>query len=310
MLVHLNHQLVPAEQAKVSVFDRGFLFGDGVYEGLRVTRGGGGSVRVIGLGHHVERMRAGLAEARIQGFDPARLEEMTLELAAANGLDEAAVYWQISRGAPPAGAPLRARVPDPRSTPTVFGYAAAIKPVSAYTQPEVRRVSLRPDTRWTRGQLKSISLLGGVLAAIEADELGGDDAIMHKGGLITEGTATNVFIARGNRLITPSLDSAPMLAGVTRALILEEDPTIEVRPLAIEEFHAADEVMLTGTYTMVSAISTIDGTPVGGAHTRAPGPMACRLLELLHRAIARDTGTARTTPASSQPAQAAQPCST
>lgn len=285
----------------MSVFDRGFLFGDGVYEGLRVTQG-----RVIGLRHHERRMRAGLDEARIRGFDPASLGPLTRELAEANRLEEAAVYWQVSRGVPPAGAPLRARVPDPRSAPTVFGYAAPIKPVSAYTAPEVRRAALRPDTRWTRGHLKSVSLLGGVLAAIEADEAGCDDAIMHKDGLISEGTATNVFIASGGRLVTPSLDSLPMLAGVTRALILEEDPGIEVRPVTLDELRTADEVMLTGTYTMVSSISAVDGVPVGRGAGPCPGPMARRLLDLLLRAIARDTGAGLASGA----VHAHQPCTT
>lgn len=267
----------------MSVFDRGFVFGDGVYEGLRLTRG-----RVIGAAHHAARMRAGLAEARIRGFDPGVLEALTDELARANGLEEAAVYWQVTRGTPPTGAPLRARVPDPRSAPTVFGFAAPIKPVSAYAAPEVRRVALLPDSRWLRGHLKSISLMGGVLAAVEADENGCDDAVMHRNGLITEGTATNVFIASRGRLATPSLDSAPMLAGVTRALLLEQDPAIEVRPITVEEFRRADEIMLTGTYTMVSSVSALDGAPVGPHGAPTPGPQAQRLLDLLLRAIEKD----------------------
>lgn len=289
MLIHLNNQLLPPDQARVSVFDRGFLFGDGVYEGLRATRG-----VVIGLRHHVDRMRTGLAEARIHGFDPSRLGDLTTELLRANGLEEAGVYWQVTRGAPPAGAPLRARLPHPGSVPTLFGYATPIKPVSEYSTPEVRRLALRPDTRWNRGHLKSTSLLGGVLAAIEADEQGGDDAVMHRDGLVTEGTATNVFISKNGRLITPSLESAPMLAGVTRALILEDDPSIEVRPVRVEELSDADEIMLTGTYTMVSAGSTLDGRPIGGI--QAPGPASRHLMGILLRAIERDVHSAHALP--------------
>jgi D-alanine transaminase len=295
-LVHLNGQLVPREKACVSVFDRGFLFGDGVYEGLRTTRG-----RVIGLRHHVERMNAGLREARIHGFDAAALQTLTTQLIDALGLSDAAVYWQVSRGVPPAGAPLRARVPHPDSVPTVFGYAVAAKAITEYVKPELRRLALRPDTRWTRGHLKSISLLGGVLAAIEADEQGCDDAVMFKDGIVTEGTATNVFIASGGRLATPSLESAPMLAGATRALILEQDPSIEVRPVTVEELHAADEIMLTGTYTMVSAGSTLDGRVIGKPGAVSPGPMACRLLKTLVDAIEKEYQSAaapRLTPVS------------
>lgn len=281
MLIHLNSQIVPRDCAVVSVFDRGFLFGDGVYEGLRTTRG-----RVIGLDRHVERMRAGLSEARISGFDPAGLGDLTTELIRANGLSEAGVYWQVTRGTPPEGAPPRARLPHPGTRPTVMGFAVPMKAPEAYVSPEVRRLSLRPDTRWTRGHLKSIALLGGVLAAIEADELGADDAVMHKDGLVTEGTATNVFAVIGGKMVTPSLESAPMLAGVTRALILAEDSSIEVRPVTVEELRRADEVMLTGTYTMVSAGSTLDGAPIGKGGV--PGDGARRLLSVLLRAIERD----------------------
>lgn len=288
MIVHLNNELIPAERATVSVFDRGFLFGDGVYEGLRTTRG-----RVIGLQHHVDRMNAGLREARIHGFDAATLQDLTTRLIEANGLSDAAVYWQVSRGVPPKGAPLRARVPHPDSTPTVFGYAAPAKPIAEYTRPEPRRLALRPDTRWTRGHLKSISLLGGVLAAIEADEQGCDDAVMHRNGVVCEGTATNVFIASGGRVITPNLESAPMLSGATRALILEADPTIEVRPIPVEELWSADEIMLTGTYTMVSAGTTLDGKPIGKPGAPVPGPMAHKLLKTLVDAIEKEYANAR-----------------
>lgn len=288
MLVHLNNELVPAERASVSVFDRGFLFGDGVYEGLRTTRG-----RVIGLHHHEERMDAGLKESRIHGFDARTLQDLTTQLIEANGLKDAAVYWQVSRGVPPAGAPLRARVPHPDSRPTVFGYATPAKAISEYTKPEQRRLALRPDTRWTRGHLKSISLLGGVLAAIEADEQGCDDAVLFRNGVVCEGTATNVFIASGGRLVTPNLESAPMLSGATRALILEQDPSIEVRPIRVEELWTADEIMLTGTYTMVSAGTTLDGKPIGKPGVETPGPMACRLLKTLVDAIEHEYESAQ-----------------
>lgn len=287
MLVHLNSTLVAPEEATVSVFDRGFVFGDGVYEGLRVTEG-----VVIGLEHHIRRLAAGLEESRIDGFDASSLARLTDELCRANGLTEAGVYWQITRGTPPPGAPLRARLPDPNSKPTVFGYAVPIKPVAEYTLPEVRKLAVRPDTRWTRGHLKSISLLGGILAAIEADEQGADDAVMVREGIVTEGTATNVFLAKGGRLITPELKSAPMLDGATRALILAQDASIEVRPVREAELREADEIMLVGTYTMVVAAGTLDGTPVGGSGARHPGPMARRLLETLKAAIARDVHSA------------------
>ncbi len=288
MLVHLNGQLLPHDKAHVSVFDRGFVFGDGVYEGIRTTARRDGSPGVIGLDLHVRRMGAGLEESRILGFDAAQLGRLTDALVRANGLVEANVYWQVTRGTPPT-APWRARLPHPDARPTVFGFATPCKPVAEYTEPECRRVSIRPDTRWTRGHLKSISLHGGVLAAIEAHEQSSDDAILVRDGRVTEGVATNVFLASGDRLVTPALDSAPMLDGATRALILRDDPSIEVRPVSVDELHQADEVMLTGTYTMVSAVVSLDGRPIGrGAGAGKAGPMSRQLLRTLVRAIEKD----------------------
>lgn len=287
MLVHLNGSLVPAERATVSVFDRGFLFGDGVYEGLRSSRG-----VVIGLDRHVHRMAAGLDEARIRGFDPSRLGPLTDELLAANNLSEAFIYWQITRGAPPGDeGPSRARTVRGRMTPTVLGFATPVPAVSSYREPEVRRVALRPDTRWTRCHLKSISLLGGVLAAIEAEEAGADDAIMERNGVITEGSATNVFLSIGGAIVTPALDSAPMLTGVTRAILLDADPSIQERCVTVEELRRADEIMLVGTRTMVAWVSSLDGRPVGAPNS-APGPATRRLLRLLVEAIEQEVDEA------------------
>lgn len=294
MLVHLNGKLVPAAQATVSVFDRGFLFGDGVYEGLRTTAGPGGGPVIIGKSLHDQRFAEGLREARID-FDAALIGPLTDALVRANNLVEAFVYWQVTRGTPAGDAgPNRPRVPKAGSvSPTVVGFAMPVTPVPQCVVPEVKRACVRPDTRWTRGHLKSISLLGGVLAAFEADERGADDAIMVRSGLVSEGTATNVVLSIGGALVTPSLESAPMLAGVTRALLLAADPSIVERPVSEAELRSADEVMLVGTKTMVASISHLDGQPVG--HGTHPGPAARALLATLVRAIAQDVGSAPAT---------------
>lgn len=286
ILVHLNGRLVESTSAQVSIFDRGFLFGDGVYEGLRTTSDPQGQPRIIGLRHHIERMRLGLAEARIQGFDPRSLAPLTDALVRANGLTEAFIYWQVTRGTPAGDAGIqRPRVMSQSLTPTVVGFAAAVTPVMRCTEPEVKRAALRPDTRWLRGTLKSISLLGGVLAGYEAFEAGADDAIMHRDGLVTEGTATNVFIFSNGKLVTPSLESAPMLDGVTRRLLVDQDHGIEQRPVNVSELRDAQEIMLVGTKTMVASVTHLDDRPVGDG---LPGRRASELLASLREAIARD----------------------
>lgn len=283
MLVHLNGSFIPHEQATVSVFDRGFLFGDGVYEGLRSSRG-----VVIGLDRHVARMRDGLNEARIRGFDPAALGPLTEQLLAANKLADAFIYWQVTRGCPPGEeGPARSRTTRGALAPTILGFATPVAAVADCRTPETRRVSLRPDTRWTRGHLKSISLLGGVLAAFEADEAGADDAIMFRDGVVTEGTATNVFAVIKGRVVTPSLESAPMLSGVTRAMILDADSSVEQRAITIDELRSADEIMLVGTKTMVAGVSTLDDRPVGRPGS-APGPRTREMLDTLVRTITKD----------------------
>ena len=120
MIVHLNGSLLDADAARISPFDRGFLFGDGVYEGLRASRS-----HIIGLPEHVDRLRDGLAETRIAGFDPESLGPISHALLDANGLADAFIYWQITRGVPLPGQPLRQRVPG-AGPPTVFGYAAPL----------------------------------------------------------------------------------------------------------------------------------------------------------------------------------------
>ncbi|MGP1346741.1 MAG: aminotransferase class IV [Phycisphaerales bacterium] len=285
MIVSLNNELVPAEQARVSVFDRGFLFGDGVYEALRTHRG-----RVLAVHRHIERLCGSLGEARIGGIDPGFLERASEALVAANGLTSAFVYWQITRGTPPVGAPRRSRVPSADTEPTVFGYAEPCEALSMDAVPHATSASVRPDTRWLRGHLKSISLLGGVLAAIESQERGHQDAILVRDGLVTEGPSTNVFLALNGRIVTPALDSAPMLAGVTRGLLLDADPSIVVRPVTESEVRGAEEIMLTGTRTTVAAVTRLDGAWVGGAESRsgAAGPAACGLLRTLVEAADRD----------------------
>ncbi|MEC9374229.1 MAG: aminotransferase class IV [Planctomycetota bacterium] len=288
MIVHLNGELVDAAEAHVSVFDRGFLFGDGVYEGLRATEG-----HIIGLALHVERMRAGLEEVRIRGFDPESIGSMSAALLDANVLGDAFVYWQVTRGAPEPGAPVRQRIPGEART-TVFGYAAPLPALDQCRTPAIRTASLQPDLRWLRGRVKATSLLGSVLAAIEADEAGCEDAIMHRDGVISEATAANVLISAGEEIATPELDGPPILDGVTRRLLLKEAPEIVVRPITVDELRGADEVMLCGTTTLVTSVTSLDGRPIGrfGAE-RWPGPVSQRMLDALLTAIERERKESR-----------------
>lgn len=287
MLVYLNGQIVPATEAKISVFDRGFIFGDGVYEGLLATSLSGRR-RVVGLQRHIRRLTDGLASVGIH-FDAAPLVAATDELLDANHLAEAFVYWQVTRGCPPldSSAPVRARVPSPGMEPTVFAYVSAIAPIRRGAKPALKRASTQPDRRWLNGTIKSISLLGNVQAMMAADDAGADEALLVRDGLLTEGTYTNVALAydHGTELgaATPSLSSAPLLAGVTRQILLEHAPSLIQEAVPAHRLATAREILLLGTTTMITAVTHLDGLPVG---TGSSGPVAQRLLDTLIELIA------------------------
>lgn len=291
MILYCNDEWVGAQDAKVSVFDRGFLFGDGVYEGLRAFDG-----LIVDLPRHIRRMEKGLAELRIEGFDPRRLAALSAEILHRNGLQDAFVYWQVTRGAPGTGEAVRTRLPAWQSRPSLMGFAIPSKPLSEHTTPATVTAATVPDTRWTRLHVKSIALSANIVGAIEAQEQGAGEAIFIRDGLVSEATASNVFAVIGGKVVTPQLGVPPMLEGVTRALLLDADPAIEVRPLRVEELREADEVMLVGSTAMVTTVTSLDGNTVGCGGV---GPHARRLLGLLVGAIRADQARARDAAAAS-----------
>lgn len=283
MIVHLNGELVPLERARISPLDRGFLFGDGLYEGLRAFDG-----RIVAMERHVRRLREGLEHCGIP-FDARRMESVAADVLRANGLRDAFIYFQVTRGTPGPGQPVRSRLPGGPMDPTVFAYASPTPGLNEYDRVPEKSCATLSDTRWLRGRVKSVSLMGGVLACLEADRTGHDDAILVRqtpaGPLVAESTSANVIVSIGDRLATPDLDSAPILAGVTRDLLLKACPEIEARPIHRHELDRADEVMLCGTLTMITAVTRLDGRPVGAGR---PGPQARRLLRMLLDVIARE----------------------
>ena len=293
VIVYLNGDLLPRDRARVSVFDRGFVFGDGVYEGLRAVpraagSAGGAATRIVGLRGHEERMAEGLREARID-WDVRRIGPESERLLAANAMSDAFVYWQVTRGTPGAGAPVRQRVPPKDMTPTVFAYCSPQPSIESCVMPGAKAADTMRDSGWEMGRLKSISLMGNVWCAMHADAAGADDAILiregrgENDGLVGEGLATNVVVVtRDGEVCTPSLDSVPILAGVTRAILLRERPEIRERAVGASELREAREVMLIGTTTMVASVTRLDGRPVGDGK---PGPVACSLLRTLVDAI-------------------------
>lgn len=301
VFVHLNGKLVQHDRAMISPFDHGFLFGDGVYEGLR-TFSHDGTTRIIGEQRHIARFARGLRACGV-AWDADQMPALTSELLDANRLTEAFVYWQVTRGTPDLTAgPVRSRVPEHISglgaplPPTVFGYCTAM-PALQLTGgvPALKRASLEPDLRWHQGSIKSTSLLGNVLAAICGAAAHGADEVLFvrtvreatgdERQLLTEGSYTNVVVVLGTganaRWVTPDDAKVSILAGVTRDLLLEIEPRLQQADITRADVLTASEVMLVGTTTMVTTVSHLDGRGIAAA----PGPVAKHLHRVLCEAI-------------------------
>jgi D-alanine transaminase len=280
--VWLNGQLVRAHEASVSVFDRGFLFGDGVYELVRFFGG-----RPVGMDLHVARLERSLELARIHGFDAHSFPSICDSLMRDAGLADASVYLQVTRGA----APTRTHLPPAGLTPTVFAYAMPCAGMDELGTLHRCAAGLVPDRRWDMCEIKTVALMGNILGMLDAHARGGEEAIFHRNGLVSEGGSTNVFIVKDGCVVTPPVESdPPMLHGVMRARLIEAcvDAGIRctVRPIPIDELRSADEVLLTASKRMLSSVESLDGATVPGA--RSASALAPRLLAALRARIARE----------------------
>lgn len=270
-LVHLNGQIVPIGEARVGILDRGFLFGDGVYELIRFFDRVG-----VGMDLHVRRLESSLRLSRITGFEAHTLPAICDEVLAANDLHDASVYVQITRGS----APLRAHIPPAGLRPTVMAIASPSPGVESLVAPDRIRAVLLPDERWLRCEIKTISLMGNVLAAMAAADRGADEAILHRDGILSEGGSTNVFLCLRGTLVTPAItDRPPILHGVSRAQVIDaargEGVPVEERRVSVDELAAAEEIMVTSSRRLLSSVVELDGRPLRG------GSMAQRLFDLM-----------------------------
>lgn len=272
--VYLNGEYLPEAEAKVSIFDRGFVMADAVYEVTSVLGG-----KILEFSGHLARLNRSLSE--LQMPNPHSDEEWLAihrKLVALNGIDEGTIYLQVTRG----NAGDRDFVFPPQDTPqTVVLYTQA-KPGLA-DNPQARtgiRVISVPDLRWARRDIKTVQLLYPSLAKMEAKHRGADDAWLVEDGFVTEGTSNNAYIVKGGRIITRQL-STDILHGITRASLLryaaEAQLQIEERPFTIAEAQAADEAFVTSASAFVQPVVEIDGATLGGGTV---GPVATRLREL------------------------------
>jgi len=277
-IVYVNGEYLPEEQARVSVFDRGFIFADAVYEVTAVLNG-----KLVDNAGHLKRLGRSLDELRIawpvSADDLVAAQETLVER---NGLQEGTVYLQISRGAADRDFGFPA---DAVSTLVMFTQARSLLDSPA-AKTGIKIISV-PDIRWQRRDIKTVGLLGPVLAKQAALDAGAQDAWMIEDGFVTEGSSNNAYIVTQDGVLVTRHLGNEILHGITRASVLElgkrDGVPIEERAFSIEEAYAASEAMMSSASTFVYPIVEIDGRQIGDGQ---PGPIARRLRELyIERAL-------------------------
>ena len=273
--VYLNGAYVPEEDAKISIFDRGFLMADGVYEVTSVIDG-----KLIDFDGHTTRLDRSLRELDMENpISRDDLLEAHRELVRLNAIDEGLVYLQITRGAPNDRDFV---FPDPDETPQTIVMFTQNKPGLAdnpTAKKGIKIISIE-DIRWGRRDIKTVQLLYPSMGKMMAKKQGADDAWMVEDGAVTEGTSNNAYIVKEGKIITRAL-SNDILHGITRAAVLRfaQEAQMEVieRDFTIAEAQEADEAFITSASTFVMPVVEIDSQPLG---TGTPGPMVTRLREI------------------------------
>ena len=274
-IVYLNGEFLPITQAKVSVLDRGFIYGDGVYEVVPVY-----GRRPFRMAQHLARLQHSLDGVRMRNpHDDVRWQALIGELIARQRFDDQAVYLQVTRGVAKRDHAFPASV-----APTVFMMS---NPLTVPGREQVERgvaVVTAVDNRWHRCDLKTTSLLGNVLMRQLAADADAAETVMFRDGMLTEASASNVLIVRDGTVLAPPKDNM-ILPGITYDAALEftraAGVPLEVRPITREETLGADEMWLSSSTKEVLAVTRVDGAPFAGG---VPGPVFRRVHAAFQRA--------------------------
>ena len=273
--VYVNGEYLPEGEARVSIFDRGFLMADAVYEVTSVLGG-----RLIDFPGHMARLQRSLDALEIRNpLGEAEWLAVHRALVEKNAIDEGLIYLQGSRGAP---GDRDFAYPDPDTCAPTMVLFTQSKPGladSAQAKTGIRVISIE-DIRWGRRDIKTVQLLYPSMGKMMAKKAGCDDAWLVEDGFVTEGTSNNAWIVKGGRIITRQL-SNDILHGITRAAVMrcaaEAQMEVEERPFTIAEAQAADEAFITSASAFVMPVVEIDGAVLGEGR---PGPVALRLREI------------------------------
>jgi D-alanine transaminase len=279
-IVYLNGRFCPASEATVSVFDRGLLFADAIYEVAGVIDG-----KLLDFAAHMQRLDRSFEEMCMRcPLSHDDILDIMQELVRREAVEEGLVYMQFTRGENGD----REFLPSGGLTPTIFGFAQhKSDAIRAEIRDGIKMVSA-PDIRWDRRDIKTVGLMGSVFAKIACHQAGGQEALLHQDGYITEGAATSFFMIKHRTLVTRPL-SNHILHGCTRkaimALVDGGEIACEERLFTLDEACNADEAFITGASTYVTPIVQIDSFELGDGR---PGPVTRRLQEI-YIAFARET---------------------
>ena len=257
-VVYINGEYLPQSQATVSVLDRGFLFGDGVYEVIPVFAG-----KPLRLTEHLDRLQRSMHRVSLKNpLTQPEWEEIFQRLLESNPGGDRSIYLQVTRGA----APIRDLSFSADIEPTVFVMVNDIKPVDyAKLEKGIEAITV-DDFRWKACDIKSVSLIANVMIRLSANEQNVVDAIMVRGGLVTEGTASNIFVVHNGIISTPPKSDC-LLPGITRDLVIElalaNGLTVEERDIKQDELETADEIWLTSSTREIAPVVKLDNRVVG-----------------------------------------------
>jgi len=269
---YVNGDIVPESDATVSIFDRGFLFADGVYEVTSVING-----KLVDNATHLERLNRSLRELSMTAsLSNEQIEQAQQALIEKNGLVEGIIYLQITRGP----APREFQFPKSSEATTVMFVQQKNLLENDNAKNGVKAITI-PEIRWKRRDIKSVALLAQALGKQQAYEANAQEAFMVEDGFITEGTSSNAFIIDKSGKVISRQANTDILNGVTRralmALMEESDIQFEQRAFTPDECYQAQEVFLTSASTFVQAVVDVDGHQINDGR---PGPVSIRLREL------------------------------
>ncbi|WP_407372465.1 D-amino-acid transaminase [Carnobacterium sp.] len=286
MKVIWNNQIVERSEVKIDMEDRGYQFADGIYDVVRVYNG-----KFFMLDEHVNRLFSSAEKIElVMPFTKEELNHLLSTLIKENDIETGNIYMQVTRGI---GIPRNHTYTDPELVPPVFTATTTIVPRDQEKMDQGMSAFIVPDMRWLRCDIKSISLLGNIMAKHEAHKKGGDEAILHRDGIVTECSSSNVWMIKDDTIYTHP-DGNLVLPGVTKIMLLkvarEAGMLVKEESFTIDDLKKADEVFASSTTMEAVPIISIDGNPVG--HGKR-GVVVEKLQQLYVNAVEKECGQIR-----------------